>query len=316
MIDFTNCTEKINKFRGSEKKKTIEYNGKTYLLKFPDPTREKGKSISYINNTISEYIGCKIYESAGIETQNVILGTYVNDSGVSKIVCACEDFEKEDMKLYEFKNISLSDVEEHIPKNLDLYQVLDTIDNSSLIKNKQVVRDRFWDMFVVDTFIGNKDRHLGNWGFLGNEEKGIIDLAPVYDCGSCLFPLLSENEILNMPVVEYKNQALNVYSCYRIEGKKINATQYILSGENEECNEALNRIMPNLQMDKVNEIIDNIEVISEGKKNFYKSILEIRYRDILNKEYEKLYLENAMKQCMKRTAARTPERKLDKELDR
>lgn len=56
MIDFTNCTEKINKFRGSEKKKTIEYNGKTYLLKFPDPTREKGKSISYINNTISEYI--------------------------------------------------------------------------------------------------------------------------------------------------------------------------------------------------------------------------------------------------------------------
>ena len=137
MIDFTNCTEKINKFRGSEKKKTIEYNGKTYLLKFPDPTREKGKSISYINNTISEYIGCKIYESAGIETQNVILRTYVNDSGVSKIVCACEDFEKEDMKLYEFKNISLSDVEEHIPKNLDLYQVLDTIDNSSLIKNKQ-----------------------------------------------------------------------------------------------------------------------------------------------------------------------------------
>ena len=63
-------------------------------------------------------------------------------------------------------------------------------------------------------------------------------------------------------------------------------------------------------------ILTPIEVISEGKKNFYKSILEIRYRDILNKEYEKLYLENAMKQCMKRTAARTPERKLDKELDR
>lgn len=52
MIDFTNCTEKINKFRGSEKKKTIEYNGKTYLLKFPNPTREKGKVISYINNTV------------------------------------------------------------------------------------------------------------------------------------------------------------------------------------------------------------------------------------------------------------------------
>lgn len=170
--------------------------------------------------------------------------------------------------------------------------------------------------FVVDTFIGNKDRYLENWGFLGNEEKGIIDLAPVYDCGSCLFPLLSENEILNMPAVEYKNQALNVYSCYRIEGKRINATQYILSGENEECNKALNRIMPNLQMDKVNEIIDNIEVISEGEKNFYKSILEIRYRDILNKEYEKLHLENAMEACMKQTAALAPERKLEKRMER
>ena len=74
--------------------------------------------------------------------------------------------------------------------------------------------------------------------------------------------------------------------------------------------------MPNLQMDKVNEIIDNIEVISEGKKNFYKSILEIRYRDILNKEYEKLHLENAMEACMKQTAALAPERKLEKRMER
>lgn len=48
MIDFTNCKEKINKFRGSEKKKTIEYQGKTFLLKFPDPIREKRKDISYM----------------------------------------------------------------------------------------------------------------------------------------------------------------------------------------------------------------------------------------------------------------------------
>lgn len=65
--------------------------------------------------------------------------------------------------------------------------------------------------------------------------------------------------------------------------------------------------MPNLQMDKVNEVIDNIEVISESEKNFYKSILEIRYSDILNKEYKKLHLKNAMKACMKQTAALAPE---------
>ena len=32
------------------KKKTLIYNGDKYLVKFPDPVREKNKNISYINN--------------------------------------------------------------------------------------------------------------------------------------------------------------------------------------------------------------------------------------------------------------------------
>lgn len=76
MVDFTDCKEYLNKFKGSEKKMTVEYNGKIYLLKFPDPAREKNHDISYINNAISEYVGCKIFQSVGLETQNVILGTY------------------------------------------------------------------------------------------------------------------------------------------------------------------------------------------------------------------------------------------------
>lgn len=60
MIDFTNSTEIINNYKGSEKKKTLIYNNKKYLVKFPDPIREKNKNISYINNAISEYIGSNI----------------------------------------------------------------------------------------------------------------------------------------------------------------------------------------------------------------------------------------------------------------
>ena len=47
MLDFTNAIEEINYYKGSEKKKTLVYEGKKYLVKFPDPIREKGKNISY-----------------------------------------------------------------------------------------------------------------------------------------------------------------------------------------------------------------------------------------------------------------------------
>ncbi len=107
MVDFTNCIEELNNYKGSEKKKTLIYDGKKYLVKFPDPIREKNKSISYINNAISEYIGSNIFSMIGFETQNTILGKYVYNEK-EKIVCGCEDFTNENNILYEFENLALS----------------------------------------------------------------------------------------------------------------------------------------------------------------------------------------------------------------
>lgn len=87
MIDFTNAQEEFNTYKGSEKKKTLVYEEKRYLVKFPDPIREKNKNISYINNAFSEYIGSHIFESVGMEVQHTILGTY-EYQGKKKIVCA------------------------------------------------------------------------------------------------------------------------------------------------------------------------------------------------------------------------------------
>lgn len=75
--------------------KKIVYDNKEYLLKFPDPVREKNIKISYVNNVYSEYIGCKAFESVGISVQQVLLGTYeeVSDGTfVKKVVVACKDF--------------------------------------------------------------------------------------------------------------------------------------------------------------------------------------------------------------------------------
>ena len=41
MIDLTNETWRSNRFGGSEKKRTLIYEGKTYMVKFPDPVRSQ-----------------------------------------------------------------------------------------------------------------------------------------------------------------------------------------------------------------------------------------------------------------------------------
>ena len=44
----------------------------------------------------------------------------------------------------------------------------------------------------MDALIGNWDRHNGNWGFLYNAHTDEMELAPVYDCGSSLYPQADE----------------------------------------------------------------------------------------------------------------------------
>lgn len=50
-------------------------------------------------------------------------------------------------------------------------------------------------MFIVDALLGNFDRHNGNWGILIDEQKQTAEIAPVYDCGSCLYPQLDEKQM-------------------------------------------------------------------------------------------------------------------------
>ena len=50
-------------------------------------------------------------------------------------------------------------------------------------------------MFIGDCFVGNFDRHNGNWGFLINESLKQIEIAPIYDCASCLYPQLTDERI-------------------------------------------------------------------------------------------------------------------------
>ncbi|MCI8352397.1 MAG: CtkA family protein [Clostridia bacterium] len=282
MINFTNAVEEFNNYKGSEKKKTLIYNKKKYLVKFPDPIREKNKNISYINNAFSEYIGSNVFKIIGFDVQNTILGKY-EYNGKEKIVCACEDFTNDDNVLYEFENLALSTNPDKKIET-ELKDILEVIEESKMIDTEET-KQKFWDMFVIDSLIGNTDRHNGNWGFLLNKNTGKVKLSPIYDCGSALNPMLEDNEIERINETELKNLSINCYSCLKENGKKINCMEYIKKMENEECNNAIKRLFLNINIDEINTFIENVECMSGVRKDFYKKIIAMRY-EIIKEVYE------------------------------
>ena len=275
MIDFSKATEELNTYRGSEKKKTLIYDNKKYLVKFPDPIREKNKNISYINNAFSEYVGSNIFKIVGFKTQNTILGTYTYN-GKEKIVCACEDFTDENHILYEFEKLALSaNPDKKIETELE--DIIGVIEETK-IETKDNIKEKFWDMFIIDSLIGNTDRHNGNWGILVNVRSNMAEFAPIYDCGSCLNPMLDEKDIEKLNNTEIKNLAINCYSCIKENGKKINYMTFIKSLKNEDCNKAILRVFEKINLDKINKFIDNISCMTSNRKDFYKEIIYLRYK--------------------------------------
>lgn len=284
MINFTNCKEELNNYKGSEKKKTLIYDGKKYLVKFPDPIREKNKNISYINNAFSEYIGSNIFKMVGFPTQNTIIGVYKYNEK-EKIVCACEDFTNSNKVLYEFENLALSTNPDKKIET-ELTDILNVLDENNII-NIPKIKEKFWDMFVIDSLIGNTDRHNGNWGFLVDTKTNKIEFAPIYDCGSCLNPMIDDDEIKKLQDNDIKNLAINCYSCLKENGKKINYMTYIKECKNEECNKAILRVFKNIKIDEINKFIDEISCMSNERKKFYNKIINIRYK-IIKEVYNKI----------------------------
>lgn len=290
MVDFTNC--KINNFKyyGGKNggKICIIYNNENYMLKFPS-INESVVEHAYSNSCISEYIACNILKTLGLNVQDTILGTYML-SGIEKIVVACKDFTSNRTVLKQFAELKNSQIE--TSKNgygTDLTEVIETIENQ-LVYDVKTLKEFFWDMFIGDCLVGNFDRHNGNWGFLINEDEEKIEIAPIYDCASCLYPQLTDEKIaeiieneeeLNARVFTFPTSAL------KTEDKKINYFEYINSLENKECNEALLRIYPKINIQKINEIIEGTPYISNIRKEFYKKILKLRYEKILKTSYEK-----------------------------
>ena len=301
LIDFTHCEiDKNANYGGSDKKRGVIYNNCRYMLKLSDKIPEEKRlpiNSSYSNSAYSEYIGCHILESMGFDVQETLLGTIEmksskNESKIYPTV-ACKNFIPDNYTLVEFKFIEsalLDTKPPKIPHIDDIYQILS---NENVYFDASFGKEAlaaYWDLFIADAFLGNFDRHANNWGYLVEKETGNIKLAPVYDCGSCLYPQMADDAIqkvinskeeIQMRIDKFPNAALTLEN-----GEKASYRKYIASFTNSDCTAALMRIAPKIHMDKIEEIIDNTPGVSDIRKLFYKTMLNQRYKQIILEPYQ------------------------------
>ena len=288
MIDFTDLPQRNKTYSGANGSKiSVLLDGDLYMLKFPGQARLNDR-ISYANSCISEYLGSHIFEIVGIPAQKTILGT-ITRNGRERVVVACKDFTSGDQVLQDFASLKNTIIDsEHNGYGTELSDILSTIDEQHAM-NPWVLKRHFWDMFIVDALIGNWDRHNGNWGFLYNIRTDELTIAPVFDCGSSLYPQADDEimqSVLNNPTERDSRIFSMPTSAIQQNGSRINYYSFISSLQYEDCNEALERITPRIDMRKINDLIENTPYISDLQKTFYKTMISERKEKILDRSLQ------------------------------
>ena len=216
--------------------------------------------------------------------RNMRIGTY-SYQGVTRPVVACKDFTTPSTVVMDFASVKNQIIDSSSNGyGTELDDVLETIQKQSVVDPKEL-SDRFWDMFIIDAFIGNWDRHNGNWGFLYHQLTDEMVLAPIYDCGSALYPqvdeslakkILSSKTEMKARVYEIPTSAIN------LNGRRINYQKFISSHAYEECDRALERIVPRIDMAEIESLIEETEIGADAIKEFLIKILKLRKQLILD----------------------------------
>lgn len=86
------------------------------------------------------------------------------------------------------------------------------------------------------------------------------------------FPSISERS----PELHYTTSSI------KINGRRINYFNFLSSLENDGCNRALERMLPRIDMSKINNIIWDTPGIDQAEKEFYTGIIKARKEAILD----------------------------------
>ena len=289
----------------SGSKKGILLENERWFLKYPKSTRSMNVvGMSYTTSPISEFMGSQIYSLLGIDTHEPKLGI-----ANGRIVVACKDFLNRDETIMDF-NALKNDYDEKIEKELeelstskshsatDIDEIMIIMNYNDYFKKMPELKDRFWDMFIVDAFLSNNDRNDNNWGLILNHNTLELRIPPVYDNGASFYSKSSDERIESILKDKIKIKQVvydSAVSSFSKDGKVINPLKYIESMISNECNKALVRIFPKMDLNEIKTLFDSIPkeyngltILSEYQRELYYKSLEYKYNNIFKPIYELL----------------------------
>lgn len=283
-INFSKCQNSNIEYSGVSEKIGIIFYESRLMLKFKKKT-QYGENY----NDISEYLGSSIFKMLGIESQSVYLGTYKN-----RKVVACLDFCYPNRVFKPFSDVGESSAKINGKYSYTFNEIEKLINNSKRFtsKGKQIAIKTFWDTYIVDCLIANGDRHAKNWGFIKEGRRYMV--APIFDNGECLYSSLIDEEeikyILNNEEEINERVEDRPASIIRDNNGENNYYKIIRSKTIKECNDAIQRIVPRIKLERIFNLIDLIDEddLSATRKEFIKTIIKFRYQKILLTTYKEL----------------------------
>lgn len=281
LFDFSKNRLSYKSYGGSEKKIGIYIDDDLYMIKF-----QKKTAFGVRFNTISEYLGSHIYQMLGFDCQNTYLGTYNGEN-----VVACKDFVSDDIQFVPFNDVGESSLEEDKEKYQYSYEdIMELLNANKKLTNVNETISLFFEMYIVDALLGNFDRHGANWGFIKKNNKYYI--APIFDNGSCLYPNLTNEDEMKMIINDEEEINKRIYkfptSQIKLDGQKSSYFEVISSLKFEEMDKALLKIYPLIDLNEIFKLIDEIPIISDTHKLFYKTMIRNRYEKIIVYSINKL----------------------------
>lgn len=280
-MDYSRYASSGRYYTGAERKKGILIEGEAYIVKYAKDSPE-GMTYSHV----SEYLGSHLFAHAGIETQQTLLGTCDGREAV-----IMKDFLGAGETFVPFNDVGDSSLERDRERYQYTYEDISQMlrENSKLTDVRETCQ-RFWNMYVMDAWIGNFDRHGANWGFLKKDNQ--YRIAPVYDNGSSLFPKLNTDEKLEWVMGSTEELEKRIFqfptSQILLRGKKSSYYEVIGSLSYDMCNQAVIRMRNRIDLKWVRDFIEDMNGISSVRRRFYITMLHMRYEKMIEEPYHKL----------------------------
>lgn len=269
-------------YDGNTEKFGVTINNIDYIVKYPKDYDDY--------SVFSEYVASAFMKKLGYNVHETLL--YRDYDG--RIAVLLKDFTSSSETLRSYKDTGQSSEDTDITNKSYTYKdIVDMINKHIKLSDnhKSQALVQFWDMYMLDAILANRDRHHGNWGYICCKDG--YRIAPIYDNGSSLFPNVSDkiNEykksrdtFLEERFEKFPASLLCIYDDNLKRNKRTNYYEYIGHHNNyKEMKYAYEKIR-SIGIDKVFKIICEVvnnKYIPDILKRFYIDIVCMRYMHII-----------------------------------